>query len=597
MRSWPTIASGKKIRPSHITGIQAAIDDIDTTISEFPSSDELNNLRAGTYNVLDYGATGDGSTDATPSVQAAIDDAEAAILAGDIDRATISFPGLPFRMDPVSGFGPSSMKVCCYITSKNITIELDRSTTIIFRDGHVNGSVIFNFNGMVKPEGIASWSDHWIAAPANTAQYPLYEIDPVAKGDSVITLVTEADNANFSVGDAIFIRTGQTINNASESSEPDAELNEITEIDGPDLYLRWPTGKPFVQEYFADASELNITTTSVTAFPALFGVQNVEPAIVRDCAVRGGNWDIQPSAGLCWAMFFVQVIGWKAQDIQGNFVNGALQSGGTFRTFRMRDIDVLQTSTMANEIFMGTNTGCSDGRVAECDFISTTPAFPSLLHIHEGSANIRFVNVNVINPPNASNNHGVQILGRWYDIEFQGRVEHESSGNGLPIITSDDGDGLLIDATTIGNASTFNGQNVVIKRLTGLTSGGTHLTSGVHMMTKWIYHDSDASTIMGTIPQYAYILQREVQVFTAFNGTTPSLTAGMLGGYEQWFISTIDLDTEGVFSGTPNIVSQYYQQSGAAERTVEIILDSGGSSAGRALVVLVWGWSEAGLGI
>jgi hypothetical protein len=553
----------------------------------------LGNMRLGIYNVLDYanGALADGSTDFTPFAQAAIDAAE---LAGG---GTITFPGGSYLMDPISGFGPSSMKVCCYITSDNITIDLAPDAIIVFRDGHANGAAIFNFNGMVKPEGVAAWSDHWVAAPVNVAQYPVYAIDPVAKGDSIITLVTPAHAANFSVGDAVFLRTGQTIENPTEASEPDAELNEIVAIDGPDLHLRWPAGKPYVQEYFPDADEEDRTSTSVTAFPALFGIQNVEAAVVRNVAVQGGIWDIQPSAGLCWATFFVQVIGWKMRDIKGDFVNGSLQSGGTFRTFRMRDIDVTQGNTISESIFIATNTGCSDGLVKDANFVGTSADLISLIHCHEGSANITFDNVNVTNPPNASNSHGVQFQGRWYDIEYRGRVEHDSSGNGLPILASDDGDGMLIDATVLGNASTFAGSNVVIKRLAGLTSGGTGVISTPQVLNQWIYHDSDASTIMGTIPQYAYILQREVQVFTAFNGTTPSLTAGMLGGYGQWFISTIDLDTEGVFSGTPNTVVQYYQQSGADERSVEITLDSGGSTAGRALVVIVWAWVSAGSGI
>jgi hypothetical protein len=553
----------------------------------------LGNMRLGIYNVLDYanGALADGSTDFTPFAQAAIDAAE---LAGG---GTITFPGGSYLMDPISGFGPSSMKVCCYITSDNITIDLAPDAIIVFRDGHANGAAIFNFNGMVKPEGVAAWSDHWVAAPVNVAQYPVYAIDPVAKGDSIITLVTPAHAANFSVGDAVFLRTGQTIENPTEASEPDAELNEIVAIDGPDLHLRWPAGKAYVQEYFPDASEEDRTSTSVTAFPALFGIQNVEAAVVRNVAVQGGIWDIQPSAGLCWATFFVQVIGWKMRDIKGDFVNGSLQSGGTFRTFRMRDIDVTQGNTISESIFIATNTGCSDGLVKDANFVGTSADLISLIHCHEGSANITFDNVNVTNPPNASNSHGVQFQGRWYDIEYRGRVEHDSSGNGLPILASDDGDGMLIDATVLGNASTFAGSNVVIKRLAGLTSGGTGVISTPQVLNQWIYHNSPASTIMGTIPQYAYVLQREVQVFTAFNGTTPSLTAGMLGGYDQWFISTIDLDTEGVFSGTPNTVVQYYQQSGADERSVEITLDSGGSTAGRALVVIVWAWVSAGSGI
>lgn len=89
------------------------------TVVVAPHPDDLENATVGTYNVLDYGAVGDGSTNDTAAVQAAIDAAEAA------GGGVVFFPAGTYRCNPVVGANDVILRG----SGRNATYIVSQSTS------------------------------------------------------------------------------------------------------------------------------------------------------------------------------------------------------------------------------------------------------------------------------------------------------------------------------------------------------------------------------------------------------------------------------------------------------------------------------------
>lgn len=577
-----------------------ALNDATDTIADTVGA--IANAGAGTFNVLDaaYGAVGDGVTDDTPAVQRAVDAAIAALDAGDISAAFIDFVGGRFLLDPVSGFGPSSMKWCVYVDHNDITLR-GQGATIVLGTGHVNGTGIFSFAGGNVPDGTSGWLSHWLGNPNNVTTYPIYAIDPADKGDGSITLSTAADAADFVVGEAIWIRTGETITVQGAASEPDAEMNIVTGTDAGTgvVTLKWPLSKAYVQEYFDTDPPVNPSTTASSSYPALFGVQRGDAAILRNCYMQGLNFEFNQAAGHAYAGWFFQVIGCGVTDCTAVGANGALQNGGSVRDLAFKRNTVRISQTIAADLWCGTNTGTNDASFEDND-LSCDTTLVSLFHIHEGSANVRIARNRIRNVPNASNNHAIQIFGRGYDIAIQdNHIEHDSSSSGVPLYVTDGAQNVAITGNTlIGNDSVIYSPSALVFNNSGRISiqDGRSRT-GTFTISKWVYYNSAATINLGDIPAAAFVTDIQVQVFTAFNGTTPTLKIGAHGIYAGWFMEAADLSSTGMPSFTRNATSYVQESIAAGYRTAEINYSAGGSSAGKALVVLTWTMAERGSGV
>lgn len=110
MTDWPAISSGRKIRPSHITGLQDAVDGIQTgvlpialpgiaeALGEYAdpvSETPLGNMRRARLNIKDFlPSAGDGVTDCTDAINEA--SAEALSILGGTDMSLAGMPMIEF---------------------------------------------------------------------------------------------------------------------------------------------------------------------------------------------------------------------------------------------------------------------------------------------------------------------------------------------------------------------------------------------------------------------------------------------------------------------------------------------------------------------
>jgi hypothetical protein len=557
----------------------------------------LGNTRVGTYNVRDYEATGDGVTDDTPFVQDAVDAAIAALDAGDIDHAFIDFVGGRFLLDPVDGFFISSMPHCVFIDHDNVTVRGD-GATIVFRNGHANDCVIFSFNGFNVPEGPSAALDHWVAYHANFGTYPVYAMSPVAKGDGSITLTTPAQASNFAAGDAILIRSGQTIDGGAGNTEPDAEWNEVVSANTGTgvIKLKWPTTKAYVQEYFITGTD-GPTSTSVTANLASFGVQNGEPAVLRNCRVTGLDFDLAPDAGRVWAVYLSQIIGGGITDCTATITDGSIQNGGNVRFFDYERNTIHKSATLNAETWVATNTGTSDVSIRNNTF-SSDSQFVGFLHIHEGSARVQIQNNRMTNVPSATTNHGIQVFGRGHDIVIADNyIDHQSSVNGVPILTGTDTDGITVrNNKVIGLPSTIGSRSGLVRGNEGrliLTQAGP--AADIQQVSYWVYHDDAEETTAGSIPPVCLITSVTIWVAEAFDGTNPRIAAGS-GVSGQRFIPLTNIGSLGDAPVTRTADVGYYQ-NGSADRPILWTYLAGGSAVGKALCTICYSLVPQGVGV
>ncbi len=198
---------------------------------------------------------------------------------------------------------PSGKNIIIPIDFDNCRIKIDAGATLKSTFGHANGCALLAPSGSFK--GAAGdyddWADHWIGK-INLAAYPVYNISAVAKGAHSITCVTSAEADNFVAGDLIYIRTGQTVSGGSVT-EPDAELNEVLSVSAPTINLKYPTSKPFAQEYHdADGSGSTLTTntggsvtSSSVANPSVITMGSAHGLATGDTVTIAGHSGSTPS--------------------------------------------------------------------------------------------------------------------------------------------------------------------------------------------------------------------------------------------------------------------------------------------------------------
>ena len=215
------------------------------------------------FNVRDFGALGDGTTNDQAAIQAAIN---ACAVAGG---GTVFFPKGTYLLNTRTVNSllniPDGARNLRLLGEKGATLTTTLGNTgfAMFISGGVDTAVI------------------------ETMQEPVYTLSgSYTTGVMSLTLATPAQASNFAVGDYILIRTGQTIDGFSD--QPDCEVNRVRARDTGTgvITLEWPTTKPYAQEYYVSGTS-GRTSTVVTANPAPYGVANINALTIVNLTIEG----------------------------------------------------------------------------------------------------------------------------------------------------------------------------------------------------------------------------------------------------------------------------------------------------------------------
>jgi hypothetical protein len=615
------IAPGKKIRASHMTELQEAVTDglalIDESIEDFqdqidaiPGLPEIENIRLGVFNVKDapYNATGDGVTDDRAAVQLALD---AIYAAGG---GTLYFPDgdylIGLRDSPV-GFSPdfyiSFIGVHLFVYGSNVKITCSPTARILVREGHANGTALFYGVGSLRTPDtvdelmdIPTWTSEVYWFNTAFATYPIYEMDPADAGDDSVTLADPADTANFSVGDGVCIRSGQTLDGQGEA-QPDGENNQIVAINAGtgEMSLLFPLAKNYVQEYFPDSGRDEASTTSVTAFPAYMGVQNVENWTARNMAIENCNIDVDQLEGSCYLFALQSVIGGR---VVNNVVTGKNTNpgwGASFRDLYFAENRFYLEGTTGPVYFFGADRCCGDYKCINNMFVSRGTE-PGIFHLNEGTFGGIITGNHVLNSSVTDANHVIAMRGRGYNTLIANNYIMANNASGNPIYIDETNVNVIVADNIYAGGPTAILNTAVPGRTMGNLGRVGHTVGGnetdVRVSSAWVYYDSAASIEMQPIPSGAYVLSAEVLVFEAFNGAAPTVQVGNSGGYDQFFMDPQSLSAQAHLNARTHPDVQFYQQGGGP-RTPEIIYVSGGSTTGKSCIVLTWAQVESGLGV
>jgi hypothetical protein len=464
------------------------------------------------------------------------------------------------------------------ITRGNVVVEGDGGSTLLESTLSDANGRMFTIFGHGKTNGIANWA---------TNEYydaTLYAISgAVVKGARTITLATPADAANFAVGDYVFIRTGQTL--AALTGQPDAEINQIVSADAGTgvLTFRWPTTRPYAQEYYITGTS-GITSTSVTANAAPFGVANVTDRTIENITLRGLH--IKQRNGL-------QVLSpWQCVNvtIEGCILDYDYLGIGSqnSRIVRVRGNRFIHIASGSASYAVAPSTGCADWSIDDNDILSTTF---SQIHLHEGVARTH-VTRNRITANALTGNQLISIAARAYDLRIGGNIITVASGTDhVLFVAADAPDGGVIEPNTIvsptASAGSINAkgwrvepQDTVLPLSLRASQVAGGVASGSRWYSTWV-KSSRTTGELGPIPFYGQVVTYYVNVTTAFDASA-TVTIGY-DGNTAVYAAGADVTSTGIKVGAGG--AKYRTSEESAARTIKAYV-TGSPTVGEAEVLV-----------
>ena len=391
-----------------------------------------------TFNVRDYGAKGDDTTDDRAAIQAAID------ACGAAGGGTVLVPPGTYRLNSqtITGVGGAPANLC--ISYDNVEIVGSGPSSVL--KATLANTSMFLISGAAKGARIATGSpQNWYqygwheSGGTGAPQATVYTLSgSYAKGAVSVTLATPAQASNFAVGDYICLRTGQTLTTPA-LGQPDAEINRIDSVNAGTgvLGLRWPTAKPYAQEYYV-AGTGGVTSTSVTANLAPYGVQNVQSRLLL--RPRLADLSLQHTAGGGAAIIGGQALEptWERIVWQGA---NSFESFGGHRGHTVRDCHLYFADIPGSAYCFSADQSTSDAQFVGNQVYADAGSQVPIIHIHEGAARVLIAENQCICPIIAVDTNWLSVRARAYDISI---VNNQFEGGGNVAA------GIYVDPTCTG---------------------------------------------------------------------------------------------------------------------------------------------------
>lgn len=395
----------------------------------------------GVMNVRRFGARGDGRTDDTAAIQAAI------ITVGSTGGGTVYFPAGRYLLNtPTHGSG---LNWALTLNYDNVSLAGDGEASVLTTT-YPRMSFVHIAGGR-KP-----------GAGGGYGEVRLHPFRPAARGATTLSLVAPADAARFATGDWVIIRKGQTTTFPG-ANEPDAEINQLAGVDPAAgvLTLRWPLAKPYAAEPYPPGHPQQ-------GQPAPFGIGVVTDRTLHNLAVRRLRFESTTSD---YAIIGAGVAGLVIEDCTADVRMGFHSMGHT------RDLAIRRCRLHINNPedawiwWMSTATGTTGAVITENVCTSACSGF---LHLHEGSADVQVLNNVLMSRPSNADRPTVSIRARGYGFTITGNsiinsgntsmlfVGPEVETNGVLTGNSFHGAGNAVHAYYIANYERWQiGQNYV----------------------------------------------------------------------------------------------------------------------------------------
>lgn len=248
-------------------------------------------------------------------------------------------------------------------TGRYAAMNLDQSnpTALFLMGGNVKGSgLLGDASAWYENEPFGYGADQFVPAvytPTAT----------IAKGALSTTFSSSGIAANFSAGDWVVIRTGQTYDNSLNNNQPVAEINQCLLVSGSTVYFVYPTQHEYAQEYFISGTA-GPTSTSVTANPALFGLTPIDDRIIHDIEIADLSIDMGPAGNTSHVFHGRTINELRYRHVKAVANGWGIDSVGTVRNKRVQDCRWHVRDAVAGAWHFAVDTGCTGGRASGSDF-------------------------------------------------------------------------------------------------------------------------------------------------------------------------------------------------------------------------------------
>lgn len=530
------------------------------------------------FAVQDFGAVGDGVTDDTAAIQAAVD------ACSDAGGGRVDLMAEHFVNAAANTGGGISWGV--HIHEDDVVLAAATGRTVIHSTA---AGAQFFFCGSGKGGNMDEWDTTRL-----TDLTPLAFTAAAAFAGQVV-MSTHADAGGFAAGDAVYLRTGAT---TGRITEPDAELNHVVAASASTgvVQLKRPLRKPYAQEHYqaGHVNEAGFDTSTSSSAPytggnAPFGIAKANDRTISNVGFQGRF--LFDSAGEApQVVLVIGVFQFRADRMEFNARIAVLSLPETdgarvgevvahFTASGLIDLhEILTLATGCTDYYCPSHIGTSDLNVID-------------LHMHEGVADARVMGMILAIPPgNTSGWWAASIGARSYrnDVEL-----YVINGSNAPAILTDascpDG-GRLIRPRLRG---TFPGGSGIVLQSPGwqiidpdipgdlaVSFNGNDANHRASLVPyepqelKLLLRYNDAGQkLLGTIPAASQLLEVTVEVAAVFDAATSNtIDVGVESPFDKAYVQSLDVGeatyhrsrVSATFSASARNVFARFNQSGAA---------------------------------